>query len=314
MNTTQLKTFLKIAETQNFTAAANMLGYAQSTVTTQIKQLEEELGCLLFERLGKKVVLTSEGERLSAYAERMVQLEREILLEVPEAREPAGIIRLGVSESLCYHGLPQVLLEYKKRFPRTDIRLSFIMHDTFPGLLKNGALDLAYSLNPPMAYPELEILYERTETLGFYASPGHFLTRKEQINEKDLSGVPLLLTSHSCSFRRMLLDDLANASVTPQIALETSSKEILKEFAINELGIAFMPDMVIRDETDRRLLKRLNWTGRAFPVCARIFVHKDKHVNRAIRELVEMISAGNTPQPDERCQVYDINKCSPEET
>ena len=98
MNTTQLETFLKITETQNFTAAANLLGYAQSTVTMQIKQLEEELGCLLFERLGKKVVLTPEGRKLSAYAERMMQLERELMLEVPEAAEPAGVIRLRVSE------------------------------------------------------------------------------------------------------------------------------------------------------------------------------------------------------------------------
>ncbi len=292
MNTTQLETFLKVMEARNFTAAANLLGYAQSTVTTQIKQLEEELGCLLFERLGKKVVLTPEGERLSAYAEKMMQLEREIMLEVPEKREPAGVIRLGVSESLCYHGLPQVLLEFKKKFPLTDIRLSFIMHDTFPGLLKNGALDLAYSLNPAMEYPDLEILHEKPETLGFYASPNYALARKEKISEKDLAQVPLLLTSHSCSFRRMLLEDLAGASVTPQIALETSSKEILKEFAVNELGIAFMPDMVIRNETDRGLLKRLQWAGREFPVFSRIFVHKDKHVNRAIRELVDMISKG----------------------
>lgn len=300
MNTTQLKTFLKIIETQNFTTAANMLGYAQSTVTTQIKQLEEELGCLLFERLGKKVVLTSGGERLSAYAEKMMQLEREIMLEVPEDREPAGVIRLGVSESLCYHGLPQVLLEYKKKFPRADIRLSFIMHDTFPGQLKNGALDLAYSLNPAMEYPDLEMLYEKPETLGFYASPGHWLSRKEQIEEKDLAGVPLLLTSHSCSFRRMLLEDLAEASVTPQIALETSSKEILKEFAINELGVAFMPDMVARNETEKGLLKRLEWAGREFPVYARIFVHKDKHVNRAIRELAEMVKDMES-QPSGQC-------------
>ena len=292
MNTTQLETFLKITETQNFTAAANLLGYAQSTVTMQIKQLEEELGCLLFERLGKKVVLTPEGRKLSAYAERMMQLEREIMLEVPEAREPAGVIRLGVSESLCYHGLPQILLEYKKKFPGVDIRLSFIMHDTFPAMLKSGALDLAYSLNPAMDYPDLEMLYEKPETLGFYAAPDHFLSRQEQIDEKDLARVPLLLTSHSCSFRRMLLEDLADNSVTPQIALETSSKEILKEFAINELGVAFMPDIVVRDETDRHLLTRLNWTGRAFPVFARIFVHKDKHVNKAIRELVDMISKG----------------------
>ena len=73
MNNTQLETFLKIVETGNFTSAANMLGYAQSTVTTQIKQLEEELGCLLFERLGKSLTLTPEGEKLTNYAEKMLQ-------------------------------------------------------------------------------------------------------------------------------------------------------------------------------------------------------------------------------------------------
>ena len=111
MTITNLETFLKIAETQNFTTAAAQLGYAQSTVTMQIKQLEEELGCLLFERLGKTVVQTAEGRKLSSYAEKMMQLEREIRLEVPAAREPSGTLRLGVSESLCYNRLPRLLLE-----------------------------------------------------------------------------------------------------------------------------------------------------------------------------------------------------------
>ena len=104
MNNTQLETFLKLVETKSFTSTANLLGYAQSTVTTQIKQLETELNCLLFERLGKTVALTAEGERLCEYAAKMTQLEREIRLEVPTVKEPAGILRLGVSESLCYQG------------------------------------------------------------------------------------------------------------------------------------------------------------------------------------------------------------------
>ncbi|MCR5054340.1 MAG: LysR family transcriptional regulator, partial [Lachnospiraceae bacterium] len=77
MNNTQLETFLKIVETGSFTATANMQGYAQSTVTTQIKLLEEEFGCLLFERLGKTLVLTPEGEKLISYAEQMLQLQRQ---------------------------------------------------------------------------------------------------------------------------------------------------------------------------------------------------------------------------------------------
>ena len=297
MTIVQLETFLKIAETGSFTTAAGLLGYAQSTVTTQIKQLEEELGCLLFDRLGKTVVLTSEGERLETYAEKMMQLQREILLEVPATEKTAGLIRLGVSESLCYNRLPQALLRFKQKYPAVEIQLSFIMHDTFPAQLKKGILDMAYSLNPPMDYPELEILSETPETLGFFAHPDHPLAKKKKITERDLTDVPLLLTSHTCSFRHMLLDDLARASVLPRIALETSSKEILKLFAVNRLGVAFMPEMAVRAEVNQLLLKKLDWAGNDFPVCSRVYVHKDKHLSTALKELVRIIGETGHPSP-----------------
>lgn len=292
MTITQLGTFLKIAETGNFTTAANLLGYAQSTVTTQIKQLETELNCLLFERLGKSINLTPEGERLQGYAEKVLQMEREILLEVPAVREPVGMIKLGVSESLCYNRLPQSLMEYRKKYPGIDIRIQFIDHETFPDLLKKGALDLVYTLNPLLEHPDLTILHKKREKLGFYAAPGYLQNGRKKLTEEDLSGIPLLLTSHHCSFRQMLLEDLAQASVTPRIALETSSKEILKQFAANEMGVAFMPDMAAEEEVKGKRLVRLNWQGKDFPVYAQIFIHKDKHISKAIAELVNMISKG----------------------
>ena len=91
MTITQLSTFLKIVELNSFSAAADSLGYAQSTVTTQIKQLEDELGCVLFERLGKTISLTPSGERLITYAEKMLQLERDIRLDVTDEENPAGL-------------------------------------------------------------------------------------------------------------------------------------------------------------------------------------------------------------------------------
>ena len=111
MTITQLSTFLKIVEQNSFSAAADSLGYAQSTVTTQIKQLEEELGCQLFDRLGKTIVLTPQGEKLIAYAEKMLQLEREIHLEISDEEEPTGVLKIGVSESLCYSRVPEALMK-----------------------------------------------------------------------------------------------------------------------------------------------------------------------------------------------------------
>ena len=88
----------------------------------------------------------------------------------------------------------------------------------------------------------------------------------------------------------MLVDDMVKSSITPQIVLETSSKEILKQFAINELGVAFMPDMTAQEEVKANRLKKLDWKGNDFPIYSQIFIHKDKRINKAINELVKIIS------------------------
>ena len=88
----------------------------------------------------------------------------------------------------------------------------------------------------------------------------------------------------------MLLDDFAKHGITPTIELETSSKEILKQFAISQLGVAFMPDMVATDEIQNKKLKRLNWAGDTFPIYSQVFIHKDKHLSKAIEELITLIT------------------------
>ncbi|MCR5316909.1 MAG: LysR family transcriptional regulator [Treponema sp.] len=289
MNIFQLETFLKIAETKNFTTAGNILGYAQSTVTAQIKGLEDELGCLLFERLGKSIVLTPEGEKLCGYAEKMLQLKREIFLEVPPSKEPSGIIKLGISESLCYDRFPKLLLKYRKQYPKVDIQIQFINHGTFPLMLKNGALDLVYTLNPIIEEEGLLFLEKKREHLAFFATPSHPLAKQASVTEKDLKDTPLLLTSHNCNFRHMLLEDLKKHAVSPSVALETSSKEILKQFAINKLGIAFIPEMTARKEVASKKLKQLAWKGADFPIYSQLIVYKDKRISSPIEALEKLL-------------------------
>lgn len=288
MTITQLNTFLKITEQGSFSAAANSLGYAQSTVTTQIKQLEDELDCQLFDRLGKTIIPTPQGKRLIAYAEKILQLEREIQLEVSDEEEPTGILKIGVSESLCYNRIPEFLMEYNKRVPGIEIQLSFITHDTFPDMLQKGELDLVYTLNPEMEDERLTMLYKREEALSFFVSPDHPLIGKK-IKEKDLEGYPLLLTDHNCSFRHMLLSELSKCGVEPKTFLETSSKEVLKQFASNGLGVAFIPDMTADKEMKNGMLKKLDWRGKKFLIYSQIFIHKDKHIGKAISTLVDII-------------------------
>ena len=288
MTITQLNTFLEIAKQESFSAAANSLGYAQSTVTMQIKQLEDELGCPLFERLGKTITLTSAGERLVSYAERILQLEREIHLEVSDEENTSGVLKLGVSETLCISRLPKVLMEYKKSFPQMEIRIQFINHEDIAAKLASGELDLVYTLNPLIEDESLNVIFRKKETLGFYVSPD-FSMVKSRISEANLEGVPLLLTGHDCNFRHMLVADLLEGGVAPQIEVETSSKEVLKQFAKNGHGITFIPDMAAEKEFSEGTLKRLTWKGKEFRICSQLIVHKDKHLNKAISGLIQLI-------------------------
>lgn len=289
MTLTQLSTLLTIVETGSFTATADRLGYAQSTITTQIKQLETELNCLLFERLGKGLILTQDGTHLAEYSRKMLQLEREIRFHLPSTKEPCGTLYVGVSESLCYQKLPAVLSTFREQCPQVEIQLKFITHDTFPSLLKKGELDLVYTLNPSIDLPELKKLYQREERLGFYVSPDHPLADREQVTEKDLDHMPLLLTDENCNFRKMLLDALREKNIAPKVVLGTSHKEILKQFAIDRFGIAFIPDITAEKEVKSGALKRLSWCGKDFPVYAQVFIHKDKALNTTLDRLIRII-------------------------
>ena len=288
MTITQLSTFLKIVEMRSFSSAANSLGYAQSTVTTQIKQLEDELGCVLFERLGKTISLTSSGERLIPYAEKMLQLERDIRLDVTDEENPAGVLNLGVSESLCINRLPRILMEFNRNNPRTEIRIQFVTHEIIPDLLQKGELDLVYTLNPLFKDERIRILHKKREKLGFYA-PFDLPVAKKSICAEDLKELPLLLTGHGCNFRHMLISHLESVGISPKIVLETDSKEILKQFAINGLGVAFIPDMTAEAETKSSKLRRLSWKGPDFPIYSQVLIHKDKHQNKAMTSLIELI-------------------------
>ncbi len=288
MTITQLGTFLKITELNSFSAAADSLGYAQSTVTTQIKQLEDELECVLFERLGKTICLTSSGEKLIEYAEKILQLERDIRLDVTDEENPSGILKIGVSESLCISRFPRILMEYNKNNPRMEIRIQFVTHENIPELLQKGELDMVYTLNPLIEDERIKILHTKREKLGFYVSPDHPMAGRI-ISEEDLKDVPLLLTGHNCNFRHMLVSVLEKKGISPKIVLETSSKEILKHFAEGGFGVAFIPQMTAETEIKDGKLKRLTWKGTELPAYSQVLIHKDKNRNKAIKSLVDHI-------------------------
>lgn len=155
----QLNTFVTAAQTESFSRAAQILGYSQSAVTVQIKLLEEELGVKLFDRLGKRISLTGEGQKL-------LKQSRQILKEVSQAKETAGQegelcspLHIGTVESLCSAKLPAVLNYFRACHPRVRVKVTTAPPARLYEMLEQNLLDLIYLLeahNLSLA-PALEI-------------------------------------------------------------------------------------------------------------------------------------------------------------
>ncbi|QHQ63411.1 LysR family transcriptional regulator [Anaerocolumna sedimenticola] len=144
MEIKQLKTFLTLAKTGNFSYASELLGYAQPTVTTHIRLLETEFNVKLFERLGHRTKLTPEGERLLYYAENILKFSSEAVSAFSDYETTGGKIIIGANESFSAVRLPLVLKNFIQKYPNINISLKFGSVKSIHDLLQNNEADIAF--------------------------------------------------------------------------------------------------------------------------------------------------------------------------
>ncbi|WP_378956229.1 LysR family transcriptional regulator [Pelosinus sp. sgz500959] len=278
----QLQAFCTVANTLSFTRAANMLGYAQSSITNQIQLLENELDTKLFERLGKSIALTTEGECFLTYAKQILHLSLEGKEAVSGSTSPKGSITIGAPESLCVLRLPLLLQEYRKRYPHVKISLKTGTCSEFDYWLRTHLIDIAFFLQPEASHPELITHTLFRDPMVIAASADHPLITKGSIQPTDLHGETLILSESGCSYRVILENMLATAGVYPASILEFSSVSAMKQCAISGLGITLLPQLAVTAEIATGQLVNLNWVGPDFNISAQVAYHKDKWLSPAL--------------------------------
>lgn len=288
MDFRQLNTFLTIGKLQSFTAAANELGYAQSTITTQIKSLEDELGIKLFDRIGKNITLTHEGRKLIPYAKQMIKLSSDIKNVVFNDEKPSGTLTIGAAESLCVIRLPEILKEYRKLYPEVEVSLKFGSCADFRHFLKDNIIDVAFSLGRKIDSEDFISEIEIDEPMLLLAYPGHHLVNKEKITPKDIENEPLILTDTGCSYRAAFENILSEYNVKPNLVLETGSVQAIKQFTMSGLGITLLPKVAVKDEVSCGKLIPLNWCGPEFGVISQVIYHKDKWISPALQAFLNL--------------------------
>jgi DNA-binding transcriptional LysR family regulator len=291
MELRQLKTFRTVATLLSFNRAADVLNYAQSTISAQIRALEEDLGVKLFDRLGKRVVLTEAGELLSQYAQKMLDIEAATLSDVKSRNQPRGSLTVRVPQSIGNSYLPQVVSEFRKRFPRVSFNFHTCAFHALEHELETGVTDLAFLLAESIHSAKLIAEPLRYERLLVISNPDNPLVRKTAASIKDLADQSIFLPKADCGYRMVFEQMLTEANVTPQPLLEFSSIEMLKNCLKLSQGVAMIPEITVRDEIARGELSVVRWEEEALETAILMIWHKEKWLSPSLRAFMESARA-----------------------
>lgn len=232
VDTLQLKSFVAIAETGTFGQAATTVNRTQSALSLQIKKLEEQLGCELFDRTGRRVVLTPQGEIFLGYAKRMIQLQWEAFSRL---REPdvVGEIRFGTPEDFATHYLPDVLASFRQYHPRVQLNVACDLTLNLIDGFHRGEFDVILAKRDPQRVKGGTKVWR--EPLVWAAAVGY---QPEEL-------LSLVLSPQPCIYRARALGALDRAKRSWHISYTSPSLAGTLAAVKAGLGITVLPTHMI---------------------------------------------------------------------
>jgi len=234
-----LEIFRAVAQEGGVIRAAQKLNRVQSNVTTRVKQLEQRLGCPLFRRQGRGLVLSPEGERLLVYAQRLFRLADEAESELRSGK-PAGVLRIGSLESTAGSRLAPILSRFHTLYPDVVVELATGTTGALVHRVSNFELDAAF-VSQPFTAPSLNAMKVFEEELVCITARGVALVRRAS----DLAGMTLIAFADGCSYRKRMQDWLGASSVMPARTLEFSSYQAMVACVAAGTGFALVPKSLL---------------------------------------------------------------------
>ena len=277
-----VNTFLHIAELHSFSRTARQLGYSQSAVSSQIAQLEAELGTPLFDRVGKTVRLTDAGQTFLGYARTLLET----------AQQVRGSLRIALADSVCSTFLPELLQRYHARCPQVELVLHTASTDEMLQLLSTNQVDLVYTLDQPLLQPALVLAADVPEPVCFIASPQHPLAQESALPLDILPRQEFLLTERGMSYRDALDQCMAAHGLAIHPYLELGSAALLCQMVEQGMGLSFLPEYIVRSALAEGRLARLNVPDCTVMMHRQLFYHRDKWVTPQMNVFIELVRQG----------------------
>lgn len=258
----QLSTFRVVAETLNFTRAAERLNLTQSAVSHQIKSLERELGEPLFIRTKRGVKLSQAGKVALEHTERLLD-EAEAMREhiSGSERSPVGRVRAAAATQAFVHLFATLFESFMRAHP--DVELSFrttVSTDQTVTDILNGAADVGFA-SMPVYSPTLHVTELFEDELVLVVGQSHRLAAEREVMIEHIERERLILFERGASIRRTTDAFFKSANIRPSLALESNDTYFIKLMVEHGLGISLLPAWAVRDEVAAHKLARLQIAG-----------------------------------------------------
>lgn len=287
MENRNVATFVKVVEYNNFTKAAQSLGYSQAAVTAQIKQLEKELGAPLFDRMGKRIRLTRAGERFLPYAVTMLKAEEEALACIKEQGDFSGILRIGASSSLSMGALPHIAMEFVKEHP--DVRIAVRVSDFIDDLLdrlNTGEIDIIFVMGETNKIRECTYLMEKDIDIVFVTHPDNPLAGKKVSLEEFLQQ-PVVVSDRAVGYTYYLDQIVEQQGFELDPVLESGSVASIVKILEEGYGVSYIPYFMCRESLEQGKLALIDVDFPDPHLKSRMLCHKSKWVDPMMEAFIK---------------------------
>jgi DNA-binding transcriptional LysR family regulator len=238
-----LRAFVEVVRQGGFSQAAKVVFATQSTVSKAVKQLEDELGLLLLDRIGHRSELTAAGEIVYRRALAILAERDDLITELDELRGlKRGVLRLGLPPLGSDILFGPVFAAYRSRYPGIEIRLAEHGSKRLEEDVLAGEIDLAATLLPVSDLFECQ--HVRREPIVVLLGAGHALADREQVDLTSLASSPFILFDPGFAMNSLILAACRKAAITPQIAARSGQIDFIVELVASGMGVGFLPRMI----------------------------------------------------------------------
>lgn len=289
MDIKNLITFVQVAELSSFTKAARALDYSQSTISFQIKQLENELGCLLFERVNHTLTLTQQGREFLVYAQKVSHLTDEFRQSLVSAPEVTGHVHIVTPDSVCEVMLTDNYADFYRRYPGITLKFSTADTDSMLRMLSRNEADIMMTLDSHVYLKDYVIAKEARMDTHFVVGASSPLAHKKDLLLQDILNFPFILTEKGMGYRRVLDEMLAKRSIAVQPALEVGRTDVITTLLEAGDSVSFLPDFVTRKKVEEGKLCRLQIQDAQADIWQQLIYHRNKWISQSLETFIQYV-------------------------